>query len=59
EWINELRIGEAKKLLLQHPEMTVNEVAHCSGFSDRSHFLRLFRKHAGVSTTEWKKLPLT
>jgi AraC-like DNA-binding protein len=55
EWINELRIGEAKNILLQCPEMTVNEIAHRCGCSNRSSFLRLFKKHAGVSTTEWKK----
>jgi AraC-like DNA-binding protein len=56
DWINELRIEEAKNLLLQYPEITGSEVAHQAGFSDRSHFLRQFKKHTGVSPTKWKKL---
>jgi AraC-like DNA-binding protein len=55
EWINSLRIEEAKILLLQHPETTGNEITRQSGFSDRSHFLRQFKKRTGVSPTEWKK----
>jgi AraC-like DNA-binding protein len=55
EWINELRIEEAKILLSKYPEMTVNEIAHGCGFSDRSHFQRLFKKYAGLSPSDWKK----
>ncbi|GHT66837.1 hypothetical protein AGMMS50239_28970 [Bacteroidia bacterium] len=55
EWINELRIEEAKILLLQYPEITGSEVACQTGFSDRSHFLRQFKKHTNTSPTEWKK----
>jgi AraC-like DNA-binding protein len=54
EWINGLRIEEAKTLLLQYPKMTVNDIACRSGFSDKSHFLRQFKKLTNVSTTEWK-----
>ena len=54
EWINELRIEESKILLLQYPQMTVNEISAQTGFSDKSHFLRQFKKQSGISTTDWK-----
>lgn len=59
EWINELRIDKAKLLLLQYPQMTINEVALKIGFSDKSHFLRQFKKQTNISTSEWKKIAKT
>jgi AraC-like DNA-binding protein len=59
EWINTLRIEEAKTLLLEHPEMAVYEVARQTGFSDKSHFLRQFKKQINISTSDWKKLAET
>jgi AraC-like DNA-binding protein len=55
EWINELRIEEAQRLLLEYPEMTVSEVAVRTGFLDKSHFLRRFKKRNKLSPTEWKR----
>jgi AraC-like DNA-binding protein len=54
EWINEMRIEEAKILLLQHPKLTVTEIARRIGFSDKSHFLRQFKMQVKVSPTEYK-----
>jgi AraC-like DNA-binding protein len=56
DWINELRIEEAKILLLQYPELTVNEIAHNTGFSDKSHFLRRFKEQVKLSPTNWKNI---
>jgi AraC-like DNA-binding protein len=54
KWINELRIEEAKILLLQEPKTTLTEIANRAGFSEKSHFLRQFKEQTGVSPTEWK-----
>lgn len=54
-WINGLRITEAKDLLLQYPEMTVGEIACHVGISDRSNFIRQFRKHTDLSPKIWRK----
>jgi AraC-like DNA-binding protein len=54
KWINELRIEEAKILLLQEPKTTLTEIFHRTGFSEKSHFLRQFKEQTGVSPTEWK-----
>ena len=56
KWISELRIEEAKIILLQEPEITLAEIAHRTGYADKSHFLRHFREQTGVSPTEWRKL---
>ena len=56
KWINELRIEEAKIIILQEPEITLTEIAHRTGYADKSHFLRHFREQTGVSPTEWRKL---
>jgi len=55
EWINQLRIEEAKNLMHQHPDMTVNEIALQVGFTDKSHFIRQFTNLSGVSPKVWKK----
>jgi AraC-like DNA-binding protein len=54
KWINELRIEEAKILLLQEPKTTLTEIFFRAGFSEKSHFLRQFKEQTGVSPTEWK-----
>jgi AraC-like DNA-binding protein len=59
KWINELRIEEAKIILLQEQGMTLTEIAHRTGYSDKSHFLRLFKEQTGMSPTEWRKQPRT
>jgi AraC-like DNA-binding protein len=55
DWINDLRIKEAKDLLVQHPEMTVQEIALRIGFVNNSHFGRLFLKQTGCSPQTWRK----
>jgi len=55
EWINDLKIGEAKVLLLVYPEMTVNEIALRTGFANQSNFGRQFLKHTKESPGAWRK----
>ena len=54
QWINELRIEEAKTLMQQYPEMTLNEIALQVGYSDKSNFIRQFIKQIGSSPNTWK-----
>jgi AraC-like DNA-binding protein len=54
EWINALRIEEAQNMLLQYPDMKINEIADKTGFLDKSHFLRQFKKLNKQSPTAWK-----
>ena len=54
-WRTGLRIEEAKRLLLENPEMSINIIAELSGFSDRSNFHRQFTKIVGCSPKQWRE----
>lgn len=53
-WRTELRIEEAKRLLLKDKNASTNMVADASGFSDRSNFHRQFVKIVGCSPKQWR-----
>ena len=55
EWIAELRVEEAKKLMKQYPDMSVRKIAEKVGCTNESHLIRQFTKLNGVSPTVWKK----
>ncbi|MFV0592223.1 MAG: two-component regulator propeller domain-containing protein [Draconibacterium sp.] len=54
EFINTLRLNEAKVLLKQHPEMTMSEIAYRVGFNDPNYFSRTFRKIFNVSPSSYR-----
>lgn len=53
-WRTNLRIEEAKKLLLENKDVSINIIAEASGFSDKSNFHRQFVKIVGCSPKEWR-----
>ena len=53
-WRTNLRIEEAKKLLVDNPDASINIIAEASGFSDKSNFHRQFVKLVGCSPKEWR-----
>ena len=53
-WRTELRIEEAKRLLLKDKNASTNMIAEASGFSDRSNFHRQFVKIVGCSPKQWR-----
>ncbi len=55
EWINQLRIEEAKKLLQNHPELPVSQIGTMVGLPDKSNFGRQFTKLTGKSPLAWRK----
>ena len=54
-WRTELRIEDAKKLLLQDKRTSVNIIGEIAGFSDRANFYRQFVKIVGCSPKEWRE----
>ncbi len=55
-WRKELRIKDAKVLLLEHPESPVCHIGYIVGFNDKSNFRQQFREVVGCTPTEWRAL---
>lgn len=55
DWISGLRIEYAKRLLTEHPDLTIADVSERSGFQSPSHFTRLFRERTSCPPTKWRK----
>ena len=58
EYINQIRIEEAKRLLLT-TNLSVSEVAGLSGYENISYFSTVFRKHTGMSPIDWRNLEIS
>jgi AraC-like DNA-binding protein len=54
EYIRKLRIEKAFELM-QQDKYSLTEVAYLTGFSDQSHFTRIFKQHTGESPSAFKK----
>ena len=52
--VNGYRIRYAQKLMKEHPDMSITEIAAESGFSSRSAFYRNFKDITGMSPAQWK-----
>ena len=52
-WVNGLRVKEAKRLMSEHPEMRVQDVAQRSGFSSPTVFSRVFTRVTGIAPSKW------
>jgi AraC-like DNA-binding protein len=49
-----LRIEKAIELMKSN-RYSLTEIAYLTGFSDQSHFTRIFKKHVGKNPTAYKK----
>ena len=54
DYIRKLRIQKAVQLL-QESDHSLAEIAYLTGFSDQSHFNRIFKKHTGKSPSAYRK----
>jgi YesN/AraC family two-component response regulator len=54
EYLIQYRIQTAKRLLLNHPNWTISDVAENCGFSSQNYFSTLFRKVEGISPKEFR-----
>lgn len=52
-WLSDLRLEEAKRLILAHPEYTNETIAESCGFS-RSHLQAKFKEATGLTTNDWR-----
>ena len=53
EWLTDLRIEEAKRVLLEHPEWSNEAVAQHCGFSDRCYFQKKFKEATGLTPAQF------
>lgn len=54
DYIRKLRI-EKSIHLLQNSNYSLSEIAYLTGFSDQSHFTRIFKKQTGLNPSTYKK----
>jgi AraC-like DNA-binding protein len=54
DYIRKLRIEKAIQLL-EDPKYSLGEIAYLTGFSDQSHFNRIFKKHFGKNPSDYRK----
>lgn len=54
DYIRKLRIEKATQML-RDTKKSLAEVAYLTGFSDQSHFNRIFKKHTGKTPAEFRK----
>ena len=54
EYIRKLRIEKALQLL-NASRHSLSEIAYLTGFSDQSHFTRIFKKHIGQNPSDYRK----
>ena len=51
-YVTQLRMEKAMRLLKEHPDMLIGEVAERCGFVDVAYFSRVFRHHYGMTPTQ-------
>ncbi len=54
-WITALRIDEAKRVLLAHPDWSSEAVADYCGFSSREYFHRIFKEQQGITPAQYQE----
>jgi len=54
DYIRKLRIEKAIELM-KSKSISLTEIAYLTGFSDQSHFTRIFKKHTGQNPSAYKK----
>ncbi|MCL1854203.1 MAG: response regulator [Clostridia bacterium] len=53
EYLTQIRLKQAKRLIYGHPDMLIREVAERVGFKNQHHFSRTFKKKVGVWPTHY------
>ncbi|GGB21167.1 chromate resistance protein ChrB domain-containing protein [Puia dinghuensis] len=54
EYIRKQRIEKAIQLM-QTPNYSLTEIAYLTGFSDQSHFTRIFKQHTGQNPSDYRR----
>jgi AraC family transcriptional regulator len=54
QYVIQQRIERAR-ILLRDPSLSISEISLACGFTNQSHFTRLFRKHTGVTPKTYRE----
>ena len=53
EWLNDLRIDEAKRIIKEYPDWSNEAIAQHCGFSDRCYFQKKFKENTGMTPAQF------
>ena len=53
EWMTDLRVAEAKRVIKAHPDWSNESVAEHCGFSDRTYFQKKFKEKTGMTPADY------
>ncbi len=53
-WINQLRVEELKRLLVEQPDRTLNDLSHDAGFTDSSAMSKVFKRITGELPSHYR-----
>jgi AraC family transcriptional regulator len=56
DYIRKIKIEKAVELIFSKPSFSLTEIAYECGFSDQSHFIRLFKKNIGITPLLFRKM---
>lgn len=53
-YLNQVRIEQSKGLLLKE-KLTISDICYMVGFEDQSYFIKVFRRHVGVTPGQYRR----
>ena len=53
QWVNDLRIEQAKRLMTEQPELRFKDISQRCGFASPTSFTRTFQRETGQTPSEW------
>ena len=54
KYLIKLRMNEAKRLLLNSPEMSIQKVGELVGYKDDFYFSRAFKNYTGIQPSKFR-----
>lgn len=54
EFVRDIRLKAAARIIARHPQKPIGEVAECVGFSNCSYFAKCFKARFGVNPSQYK-----
>ena len=55
-YLNQLRLLHARKLIREHPESSITSIAYDCGFSSNQYFTRVFKTHFKETPQEFRRI---